>query len=223
MRNIFNEQLSQLNDMLVEMGTMIEKSISQATRAIVDHNKKKAKKAIRAEREIDQLEKDIESLCLNLLLRHQPVASDLRLISAALKMITDMERIGDQAADISEIARFLTGLDHKIELSGISQMAALTSKMVTESIDAFVKRDLELAQKVINDDDAVDGMFDKIKLEVIEIIRKDPNYGAQAIDLMMVTKYYERIGDHATNIAEWVVFAITGRHIEYESEIEIEQ
>lgn len=220
MRNVFDEQLSQLNDMLVEMGAMIEKSISRATHAIVSHDEKKAKKAISAEKDIDQLEKEIEAMCLRLLLRQQPVAGDLRLISAALKMITDMERIGDQAADISEIARFLTGMKHPIELESIPLMAELVKKMVKESIDAFVKRDLELAQKVINDDDAVDNLFIKIKDDVIELIQKEPYNGEQAIDLMMVAKYFERIGDHATNIAEWVVFSITGRHIEEEIEVE---
>ena len=221
MRNVFHEQLSKLNDMLVEMGAMVEKSIARATQAIISYDRKKAKKAIKADKDIDQIEKEIESLCLQLLLRQQPVARDLRLISAALKMITDMERIGDQAADISEIARFLTDLPHVIEVKSISLMAELTSKMVTESIDAFVKRDLDLAQKVINDDDAIDDLFLKVKKDVIEIVQKDPSNGEQAIDLMMVAKYFERIGDHATNIAEWVVFSITGRHIEYEADIEV--
>jgi len=212
MRNKFDEQLSQLNDMLVEMGAMIEKAIKHATEAIFNHDKKKAKKAIAADRDIDNMEKEIETLCLRLLLRQQPVARDLRLISAALKMITDMERIGDQAADISEIAKFLIGNKYIIDLENIPLMAEATSKMVTESIDAFVKRDLELAQKVIDDDDVVDDLFDKVKRDVIELIQKDHANGEQAIDFIMIAKYFERIGDHATNIAEWVVFSITGRH-----------
>jgi len=213
MRSKFDEQLSQLNDMLIEMGAKIEKSITQATQAIIEHDKKMAKKAISTDRDIDSMEKEIENLCLKLLLRQQPVARDLRLISAALKMITDMERIGDQAADISEIAKFLIGKKYIIDIENIPLMAEATAKMVTESIDAFVKRDLELAQKVIESDDIVDDLFDKVKNEVIELIQADKANGEQAIDFIMVAKYFERIGDHATNIAEWVVFSITGKHI----------
>jgi len=213
MRSKFDEELSQLNDMLVEMGGKVEKSITRANQAIVSHDKKKAKKAIAADRDIDSMEKDIEALCLRLLLRQQPVARDLRLISAALKMITDMERIGDQAADISEIARFLIGKEHIIDLDNIHKMADATKKMVTESIDAFVKRDLDLAQKVIDDDDVVDDLFDSVKNDVIELIQQDKANGEQAIDFIMIAKYFERIGDHATNIAEWVVFSITGKHV----------
>ena len=213
MRSRFDEQLMQLNDMLIEMGVMIEKAIRNATRAIVDHEKKRAKKAIAMDSEIDQQEKDIEALCLQLLLRQQPVAKDLRLISAAMKMITDMERIGDQAADISEIARYLIGKEKLMDLETIPLMAEATSRMVTDAIDAFVKKDLELAQKVIDYDDIVDELFDKIRDNVIEIIKNDGASGEQAVDYIMVGKYFERIGDHATNIAEWVVFSITGKHV----------
>ena len=213
MRNKFDEQLSNLNDMLVDMGAMIERAITLATQAIVNHDKKMAKKAIAADKEIDNQEKEIETMCLRLLLRQQPVARDLRLISAALKMITDMERIGDQAADISEIAKFLIGKEYIINIEHIPQMAEATAKMVTDSIDAFVKRDLELAQKVIEYDDVVDDLFDRVKDDVIELIQKDQANGEQAIDFIMIAKYFERIGDHATNIAEWVVFSITGRHV----------
>jgi len=213
MRSKFDEQLSLLNDMLVDMGAMIEKAITKTTQAIIKHDKKMAKKAIAADRDIDNMEKEIETLCLRLLLRQQPVAKDLRLISAALKMITDMERIGDQAADISEIAKFLIGREYIIKIDHIPQMAEATAKMVTDSIDAFVKRDLELAQKVIDYDDVVDDLFEKVKTDVIELIQKDKANGEQAIDFMMIAKYFERIGDHATNIAEWVVFSITGRHV----------
>jgi len=213
MRSRFDEQLLELNDMLVEMGVMIEKAIKNATRAIVDHEKKRAKKAIEMDSEIDQQEKDIEALCLQLLLRQQPVARDLRLISAAMKMITDMERIGDQAADISEIARYLIGKEKLINLETIPLMAEATSRMVTDAIDAFVKKDLELAQKVIDYDDVVDDLFDKIRDDVIQLIQSDGASGEQAVDYIMVGKYFERIGDHATNIAEWVVFSITGKHV----------
>jgi len=213
MRSKFDEQLSQLNDMLVDMGGKVEKSINRARQAIVSSDTKKAKKAIEADRDIDTMEKEIEALCLRLLLRQQPVARDLRLISAALKMITDMERIGDQAADISEIARYLIGKEHIVDLDNIHKMAEATAKMVTESIDAFVKRDLDLAQKVIDYDDVVDDLFDLVKKDVIELIQKNQADGEQAIDYIMIAKYFERIGDHATNIAEWVVFSITGRHV----------
>jgi len=213
MRSRFDGQLLELNDMLVEMGVMIEKSIKNATRAIVDHEKKRAKKAIALDSEIDQQEKDIEALCLKLLLRQQPVARDLRLISAAMKMITDMERIGDQAADISEIARFLIGKEQLIDLETIPLMAEATSRMVTDAIDAFVKKDLELAQKVIDYDDVVDDLFDKIRDDVIQLIQNDGASGEQAVDYIMIGKYFERIGDHATNLAEWVVFSITGKHV----------
>jgi len=213
MRSKFDEELSQLNDMLIDMGALVEKAIKRATHAILDNDKKMAKKAIAHDRDIDSLEKEIEALCLRLLLRQQPVARDLRLISAALKMITDMERIGDQAADISEIAKFLIGKKYVIDLDTIPKMAEATAKMVTDSIDAFVKRDLELAQKVIDSDDIVDELFDKVKEDVIELISKDRANGEQAIDFIMIAKYFERIGDHATNIAEWVVFSITGRHV----------
>jgi len=213
MRSRFDEQLLELNDMLVDMGVMIEKAIKNATRAIVDHEKKRAKKAIAMDSEIDQQEKDIEALCLRLLLRQQPVAKDLRLISAAMKMITDMERIGDQAADISEIARYLIGKEKLMNLDAIPQLAEATSKMVTNAIDAFVKKDLELAQSVIDYDDVVDELFDKIRNDVIELLKSDSASGEQAVDYIMVGKYFERIGDHATNIAEWVVFSITGKHV----------
>ena len=212
MRNKFDEELDMLNDMLIDMGSMVEKAIKRATYALEHHDKKMAKKAIALDREVDNIEKEIETLCLRLLLRQQPVAKDLRFISAALKMITDMERMGDQAADISEIAKFLIGKQYIIQLENIPQMAEATASMVTNSIDAFVKRDLELARKVIEYDDVVDDLFDKVKNDVIELIQEDKANGEQAIDFIMIAKYFERIGDHATNIAEWVVFAITGRH-----------
>ena len=213
MRNNFDRQLSRLHDMLIEMGEMIEKAITFAIHALVQQDEAMAKRAIAFDVEIDQIEKDIEAMCLKLLLQQQPVARDLRLISSALKMITDMERIGDQAADISEIALYLIGETYIKKLEHIPQMAAATSKMVTESIDAFVKRDLELAKQVIDYDDVVDELFDTVKFDLIELIQADKANGEQAIDLIMIAKYFERIGDHATNIAEWVVFSITGKHV----------
>jgi len=214
MRNSFDEQLGALNEMLVEMGSMIEKAISFAVSALVDQDVEKARQAIALDDDIDQKEKDIEALCLRLLLHQQPVARDLRLISSALKMITDMERIGDQAADISEITVYLAKKPHIRKPELIPKMAEATAKMVTESIDAFVKKDLNLAQAVIEYDDVVDDLFDKVKSTLMEMIREDNANGEQAIDLIMIAKYFERIGDHATNIAEWVVFSITGKHWE---------
>lgn len=212
MRNKFDEQLAKLNNMLIEMGAMIEKAISLTTQALVHQDAEVAKQAIAFEEEIDHMEKDIEAMCLRLLLQQQPVAKDLRLISAALKMITDMERIGDQAADISEITMYLIGETYIKKLDHIPQMATATSKMVTESIDAYVKMDLKLARQVIKYDDVVDGLFDTIKSDLIDLIQADSANGEQAIDLLMIAKYFERIGDHAVNIAEWVVFSITGKH-----------
>ena len=213
MRNKFDRQLTKLNDMLIEMGAMIEKAITLAIQALVNQDEEIANQAVEYDFEIDHMEKEIEAMCLRLLLQQQPVAKDLRLISSALKMITDMERIGDQAADISEITLFLIGETFIKKLEHIPQMAEATAKMVTESIDAYVKMDLELAKQVIEYDDVVDGLFNAVKSDLIEMIQADKNHGGQAIDLIMIAKYFERIGDHATNIAEWVVFSITGKHV----------
>ena len=212
MRNRFDRQLSTLNDELIEMGSMIEKSIETAIKALVNQDVDLARHAIEADEEIDRQERIIEDLCLKLLLQQQPVAKDLRLISSALKMITDMERIGDQAADISEIVLFIADQQYIKKLEHIPAMAGATIEMVTKSIDAFVNRDVDLARKVISMDDVVDDLFDQVKAELIALIGKDASNGEQAMDLLMIAKYYERIGDHATNIAEWVEFAITGIH-----------
>ena len=199
MRNRFDRQLEQLNNELIQMGSMIEHAIEMAVSALVNQDTEKAKEAMAYDVEIDHQERDIESLCMKLLLQQQPVARDLRLISAALKMITDMERIGDHAGDISE------------EIQG---MAKETTDMVIKSIDAFVKRDMELAKKVIAQDDVVDDLFMKVKQDLIQMINKSAENGEQAADILMVAKYFERIGDHATNIAEWVIYSITGSHID---------
>jgi phosphate transport system protein len=212
MRARFDEQLATLNDMLIEMGALIETAISLATKALGEQDAVLAEKAIAFDHDVDQKEKDIEALCLKLLLQQQPVARDLRLISAALKMITDMERIGDQAADISEITLMLAGTPSVKMPEHIPQMARATVKMVTDSVDAFVKKDLQLAQSVIAEDDVVDALFDEVKADLIALLRADKDSGEVAIDLLMVAKYFERIGDHAENIAEWVVFSITGKH-----------
>ena len=211
MRNRFDEQLEQLNKKIIEMGALCESAIDNSAKALIEGNIAIAKKAIAFDDEIDEKEKEIENLCLKLLLQQQPVARDLRLISAALKMITDMERIGDQAADIAEIITLdnLTGFNSSTH---IQDMAKATIKMVTDSVDAFVKKDLALANKVVKDDDIVDNLFNKVKNEIILKIQEDGNFGENAIDLLMVAKYFERIGDHATNIAEWVEFSIIGMH-----------
>lgn len=212
MRNKFDEQLSLLNTSLIEMGSYIEKAIGIAINALIDKDVELAKKAIAFDNEIDAKEKEIEALCLKLLLQQQPVARDLRLISSALKMITDMERIGDQSADISEITLLLAKQSATINATHIKQMAVATSKMVTESINAFVTKNLDMANDVIQYDDVVDKLFNDIRCELIALIHENVDYGEQAIDMLMIAKYFERIGDHAVNIAEWVVFSITGMH-----------
>ncbi|BBF44295.1 phosphate transport system regulatory protein PhoU [Lachnospiraceae bacterium KM106-2] len=212
MRSRFDEELEQLNEELITMGSYIEHSIESAVKALSDSDIAMAKAAIAYDNEVDQKEKEIEHLCLKLLLQQQPVARDLRLISAALKMITDMERIGDQASDISEIAMYLSEGDNIMELENIAKMGKETIKMVTNSIDAFVKGDLNLAKAVIEQDDVVDHLFLEVKHELIALIRENVNYSEQATDWLMVAKYFERIGDHATNIAEWVIFSMTGKH-----------
>jgi len=212
MREKFSEQLTLLNNSLIEMGCFIEHAITMAIKALIEQNTAIAEQVIAYDDEIDAKEKDIESLCIKLLLQQQPVAKDLRLISAALKMITDMERIGDQSADISEIAILLADKQYIKKLEHIPKMAGATKLMVRNAVDAFVKKDLELAYQVIQADDEVDDLFDLIKKELIALILKDPQNGEQAIDLMMIAKYFERIGDHAVNIAEWVVFSLTGKN-----------
>lgn len=212
MRNRFDKQLCTLNDELIEMGSMIEQSIETAIQGLVTQDVSLAEQAIESDEEIDRQERTIENLCLKLLLQQQPVAKDLRLISAALKMITDMERIGDQSADISEITIALADKPYIKKLEHIQQMAKETMVMLVESIEAFVNKDLDKANKVIAHDDQVDGLFEVVKRELIDLIHKDVNSGEQAADLLMVAKYLERIGDHATNISEWVIFSITGEH-----------
>lgn len=212
MRNRFDKQLEQLNNELITMGGLIEQAIEMAVSGLIGQDVKVAKKAIEFDNEIDQKEKEIESLCLKLLLQQQPVARDLREISAALKMITDMERIGDQAADISEITIMMAGSPYIKKLEHIQMMAKETTLMVIQSIEAFVEKDAILAHKVIINDDVVDGLFDQIRKELITIITEDVKKGEQATDLLLIAKYFERIGDHATNIAEWVIFSITGKH-----------
>ena len=211
MRNRFDEQLQLLNVGLIEMGSLCEDVISGVSAALKKGDIKLAREVIKKDKDIDQKEKDIESLCLKLLLQQQPVAKDLRQISSALKIITDMERIGDQASDIAEIIKVgnMLASSNTIKIGG---MAMATMKMVTDSIDAYVNSDLDLAQSVIEYDDVVDELFDEVKQELITLIGKNRDNGEYAIDLLMIAKYFERIGDHATNIAEWVEFSVTGKY-----------
>jgi len=212
MRINFEEQLRLLNEELLEMGSLIEHAIQSASEALLRQDVEAANEAITFDREVDQKERDIEALCLKLLLQQQPVARDLRLISAALKMITDMERIGDQASDISGIVIYLAGKPYIKPLEHLPQMADAAKRMVSGSLDAFINKDLELARRVIDMDDIIDDLFDTIKGELIELIQRDAANGEQAIDLLMIAKYFERIGDHAQNIAEWAEYSITGVH-----------
>ncbi len=211
MRNRFDEQLARLGQELTEMGAKCENAIATATKALFDGDAQMAQDAIAAEIEIDRMENSIETLCMRLLLQQQPVAKDLRLISAALKMITDMERIGDQAADIAEIAS-MQNIRPSGDIAHIDDMARSTIKMVTDSVESFVKKDLDMARAVIEYDDVVDNLFDQVKVEIVELLKKDRQSSEYALDLLMIAKYFERIGDHATNIAEWVEYSITGVH-----------
>ena len=211
MRSRFDEQLSLLNKKMIEMGAQCEELITLVAKALLSGDVEGARKAKNHGHEIDQMEREIESICLKLLLQQQPVAKDLRVISAALKMITDMERIGDQAEDIAEIIPFLDGRTGE-EFADFKPMAEATCKMVTDSIDAYVSQNLELAKEVAEHDDIVDEAFGRIKDMLINMISENNADGEYAVDLLMIAKYFERIGDHAVNIAEWVEFSVTGIH-----------
>lgn len=211
MRNKFDHQLEKLNLELITMGALCEDAISASVKGLLDDNDELCQKAVSTEEEINRKERDIESICMKLLLEQQPVARDLRVISSALKMISDMERIGDQAYDIAEIAKFIKNSNVKSRVH-IKEMAAAAIKMVTDSVDSFVKKDIELARTVMDYDDKVDNLFNCIKDELVQLISEDRANGEFCIDLLMIAKYLERIGDHAVNIAEWVEYSITGTH-----------
>ncbi len=217
MRNRFDQQLALLNMELVTMGALCEEALVYAIRALFQKEEGMIARTLEADAQIDQKEKDIETICMKLLLQQQPVARDLRVISSALKMISDMERIGDQAADIAEIVKYLDRRDIPAP-EHLHQMSDFAAKMVTDAINSFVNKDLDLARKVICDDDVVDDFFEQVKKDLIEAISKGQWTGEMGgqfyLDLLMIAKYIERIGDHATNIAEWVVFSITGAHPE---------
>lgn len=211
MRKRFDEQLNELGKEMQAMGMMVESSIQKAIEALLRQDENLAKEVMESDALVDQKQKEIESICFTLLMQQQPVASDLRTISAALKMVTDMERIGDHAADISEMTLHLAHEPYIKNLDHIRQMASETMWMLIQSIEAYVEKDAKKANGVISHDDIVDTLFADTKKELIELIHKDKNNGEQATDLLMVAKYFERIGDHATNLAEWVIFSIDKR------------
>ena len=207
MRNLYQEQLHNLNRELIQMGAACEEIIAFAAKALTDYSSELEEKTNQVGAVIDESERAIENICLKLLLRQQPVAGDLRQISAAMKMITDMERIGDQAEDIVDLIPKMSGT---AEEEPLQKMAIAAQKMVTEAVDAYVKQDLALAKKVMGDDDIVDAYFNQVKSDIIAIIAANPEDGEYALDLLMIAKYFERIGDHCTNIAEWGEFSLTG-------------
>ena len=211
MRNKFDEQLEKLHVELIQMGAACEDAISAAAEALLKGDTALADVAEEAEKDIDQREREVENLCLKLLLQQQPVARDLREISAALKMISDLERIGDQAADIAELTRYIRLTDGLSRLH-IGDMARAVIAMMTDSVDSFVKGDLALARAVRAADDQVDALFEQVKRELIDLIAADAAAGEVGLDILMVAKYLERIGDHATNVAEWVEYSLTGIH-----------
>ena len=209
MRSQFDRQLEELHLELMKMGALCEEAISAGVKALLEGDQAMAEKAIRRERDIDQREREIESLCMMLMLHQQPLARDLRKISSALKMISDMERIGDQASDIAEITRSIGPIPLHGQLH-VEEMARSAVKMVTDSVESFVKRNLDMALGVMEYDDVVDGLFDQVKEELTALIRADASSAGTALDLLMIAKYLERIGDHAVNVAEWVLYSITG-------------
>lgn len=215
MREVFERQMESLNDQLTQMGKLCVVAIQTATQALQDGDMETARRVIEADYEIDQSEKDIENLCLKLLLEQQPVARDLRQISAALKMITDMERIGDQASDIAEII-ISARMSEATDFPRIEEMSKEASKMVADSVAAYVDHNQALAEKVMENDDVVDRMFAGVRTELVHRIaslrEKDEKSAQHAIDIIMVAKYLERIADHATNIAEWVSYSVSGGH-----------
>ena len=210
MRSRLDEQLDELKSEMIHMGNMIEQSIQRAVKAFMNRDEYLAKEVMAGDAQVDRIQKTIENICFNLLIQQQPVASDLRTITAAMKMVTDMERIGDHAADISEMTISMTMQQMFFDFQHIKEMASETVLMLNWSIEAYVERDKMKAKKVIDYDDVVDRLFMEVKMDIIELIRNDPKEGEEATDLLMVAKYFERIGDHATNIAEWVIYSLKG-------------
>jgi phosphate transport system protein len=213
MREYFDLELKTLNDKLIEMGALVEGAIKNTITIITNGEYDKLETSRIIEEKINTMEREIQNYCLNLLLLQSPVAGDLRTVSAALKMITDLERIGDQAIDIAEMSTYLKDCENIYSMTHLSEMAERSSNMVTTAIDAFVKKDLKLAKTVATMDDAIDDLFNKVKQEVIDIINANKELDQQAIDVLLIAKYFEKIGDHAENIGEWVVFSITGKTV----------
>ena len=213
MREYFDLELKALNDKLIEMGALVEGAIKNTITIITNGEYDKLETSRIIEEKINKIEREIQSYCLNLLLLQSPVAGDLRTVSAALKMITDLERIGDQAIDIAEMSTYLKDCENIYSMTHLSEMAERSSNMVTTAIDAFVKKDLKLARTVATMDDAIDDLFNKVKQEVVDIINANKELDQQAIDVLLIAKYFEKIGDHAENIGEWVVFSITGKTV----------
>ena len=213
MREYFDLELKALNDKLIEMGALVEGAIKNTITIITNGEYDKLETSRIIEEKINTMEREIQNYCLNLLLLQSPVAGDLRTVSAALKMITDLERIGDQAIDIAEMSTYLKDCENIYSMTHLSEMAERSSNMVTTAIDAFVKKDLKLAKTVATMDDAIDDLFNKVKQEVIDIINANKELDQQAIDVLLIAKYFEKIGDHAENIGEWVVFSITGKKV----------
>lgn len=213
MREYFDLELKALNDKLIEMGALVEGAIKNTITIITNGEYDKLETSRIIEKKINKMEREIQNYCLNLLLLQSPVAGDLRTVSAALKMITDLERIGDQAIDIAEMSIYLKDCENIYSMTHLSEMAERSSNMVTTAIDAFVKKDLKLAKTVATMDDAIDDLFNKVKQEVVDIINANKELDQQAIDVLLIAKYFEKIGDHAENIGEWVVFSITGKTV----------
>ena len=210
MREYFDLELKALNDKLIEMGALVEGAIKNTITIITNGEYDKLETSRIIEEKINTMEREIQNYCLNLLLLQSPVAGDLRTVSAALKMITDLERIGDQAIDIAEMSTYLKDCENIYSMTHLSEMAERSSNMVTTAIDAFVKSDIEVAKKVARQDDIVDELFNRSKNETVELIHKNKELGSEALDIVMIAKYLERIADHAVNVAEWVAFSITG-------------
>ena len=211
MRLRFEAQLKLLGEEMTHMGSMIEAAIQDATHAFLNQDVETAKRIMAEDELVDQEQKKIENICFQLLIQQQPVARDLRTITAAMKMVTDMERIGDHAADISELTVAMAGTPYKLRGENIKRMAAETIVMLLSAVESYVNKDMEKAREVIAHDDIVDNLFLKVKADLIEVIQQNPEYGEYAADLLLVNKYLERIGDHATNIAEWVLFALDNK------------
>ncbi len=208
----FDHELEQLHLNMIRMGGLIEEAIDKSIVALEKRDRELARRIIQNDKEIDDLDRLIETQCLRLLLKQQPVAKDLRAISTALKMITDMERIGDQAADIADVSLRFDDKPFIKTLEHIPLMAHIASSMVKESINCFVKSDVETAKTIIDKDDEVDNLFETVKQDIISIMVKSTDEADQAIDFLQIAKYLERIGDHAVNICEWVIFSVTGEH-----------